>query len=68
MRISVNFPVFSVDYVCVCSIGGVCVDVSNVYPINSSVNQGATYVSDSTHFPFYVYIESVGISKVGDSG
>ena len=68
MRISVNFPVPSVDYVCVCSIGMCLIDVpilANLFkPVNVHPGNGQHFNT----FPFFIYIESVGISVVGDSG
>ena len=68
MRISVNFRPPRLDYVCVCSIGiGEC-DVpilANLFkPVNVLPGNGQHFNT----FPFYIYIESVGTSVVGDSG
>ena len=68
MRISVNFRPPRLDYVCVCSIGiGEC-DVpilANLFiPVNVHPGNGQHFNT----FPFFIYIESVGTSVVGDSG
>jgi hypothetical protein len=68
MRISVNFLPPRIDYVCVCSIGiGEC-DVpilANLFkPVNVLPGNGQHFNT----FPFFIYIESVGTSVVGDSG
>ena len=68
MRISVNFRPPRLDYVCLCSIGiGEC-DVpilANLFkPVNVHPGNGQHFNT----FPFFIYIESVGTSVVGDSG
>ncbi len=68
MRISVNFLPPRIDYVCVCSIGMCECDVpilANLFkPVNVHPGNGQHFNT----FPFFIYIESVGTSVVGDSG
>jgi len=68
MRISVNFPVPSVDYVCVCSIGMCLIDVPIMPTPFALVNQLPGNGQHFNTFPFFIYIEKVGTSVVGDSG
>ena len=68
MRISVNFRPPRLDYVCVCSIGMCECDVPNMAWSFLTVNVHPGNGQHFNTFPFYIYIESVGSSKYGDSG
>ena len=68
MRISVNFRPPRLDYVCVCSIGiGEC-DVPILANLFKPVNVHPGNCQRFNTFPFFIYIEKVGTSVVGDSG
>ena len=68
MRISVNFRPPRLDYVCVCSIGMCECDVPNMAWSFLTVNVHPGNGQHFNTFPFFIYIESVGTSVVGDSG
>ena len=68
MRISLNLPVPSVDYVCVCSIGMYECDAPIIANLFKPVNVLPGNCQRFNTFPFFIYIEKVGTSVVGDSG
>ena len=68
MRISVNFRPPRLDYVCVCSIGMYECDAPILANLFKPVNVLPGNCQRFNTFPFFIYIESVGTSVVGDSG
>ena len=68
MRISVNFRPPRLDYVCVCSIGMYECDAPIIANLFKPVNVLPGNCQRFNTFPFFIYIEKVGISVFGDSG